>query len=754
MTPAASPASIDRKDGSTDQSRGHGMLDLDLLEDAYYEVDLKGRALRMNAAASEILGYPPGELIGKHYREFMTAEVADRVKELFNSVYQSRQASPPREGVMSRPDGTSRRVEGSVSLIRGADGEPVGFRGILRDVTDRRQAEEALRESEERFRALTSLSTDWYWEQDAEFRMVRLEGRCSCRRYEPACIVLGQRLWDLPGMLADETRWEEHQATLAARKPFREFEYAYRSRSGKRYYISTSGAPIFDAKGRFKGYRGTSRDVTQARHERRLLELEHRVAHALSLATEWRPTLAAVIEAISNSEEWDTGAYLEFLDDGRARLQVSHCGPHVPEATAARYRMRIGTTIDRPVLLAEVARAGSNRWIPDIADVLEPGGAWRELLVDTGEKTLLLVPIPGEGRPLGVLAFASPAMRNPDERLQRTMRVVAGQLGQFLRRMAAERILRESEARFRALTHLSTDWYWELDTRLRFSRIGGERGDLARSQAEGAALGRHPWQIGLRMAGGRSWREVAEAMRRGEPIRDVRVFRRDRQHNIVWYAISGEPMTDEIGALAGYRGIGRDITDRMLAEQRIQRMATHDSLTGLPNRVLFTEKLEQAIETETSPFAVLFIDLDGFKLVNDSLGHEAGDALLREIGSRIRGCLRSNDVVGRLGGDEFIVLVRDVVDRFEIGRVAGKIEALVGHPLRIRGRSMKVTPSIGIAIHPDSADTAAGLLRASDLAMYEAKRAGKNRHAFFADLQPGAAEPDLSGRMDRSWAPV
>src|SRR5690606_633739 len=189
-------------------------------------------------------------------------------------------------------------------------------------------------------------------------------------------------------------------------------------------------------------------------------------------------------------------------------------------------------------------------------------------------------------------------------------------------------------------------------------------------------------------------------------------------------------------------------------EQRIQRMATHDGLTGLPNRVHFTERLEMAIETETKPFAVLFIDLDGFKPVNDSLGHAAGDALLREIGARIRGALRGDDVVGRLGGDEFIVLLRNIAQPCEAARVAEKIRLLVKQPMRMDGHVLGVTPSIGIAIHPDDGDTAAGLLRAADFAMYEAKRSGKDRYAFFSDLQPGACCSPDGDAVKRRWAPV
>lgn len=750
-TPLA-PAGRDQ-DG-LDDSR-HGMLDLDLLEDAYYEVDLAGRMLRFNPAASEILGYPPAELVGKHYREYMPPAFAEHVKELFSEVYATGRASRSSEWVMVRPDGTSRRVEGSVALVRDGRGEPMGFCGIIRDVTERRRAEQALRESEERFRALTSLSSDWYWEQDDQYRMIRFEGRRTELRYDPAKIVIGHRLWELPRMLTDEANWAAHIAQLEARETFRDFEYAYLSRSGRRYWVSISGAPIFDATGRFMGYRGTSRDVTRVKREQRLLELEHRVTHALALPSGEQEVLATVIETISRSEGWDTGAYFEFCAaSGAARLLVSYCDPGVPPETAEQHRARIGSIIERPVVLAQAARTGETSWIPDVADALTPGSAWREFLMHTGERTLFIVPVQGDGRTLGAFTFASRSMREPDERLQRAMRVVGDQVAQFLGRKAAERILRESEARFRALTRLSSDWYWELDTELRFTRIGGAGGDLARSESEGAALGRHPWQVGLRMASGRSWRAVADAMRRGEPIRDVEVFRRDRNQGIAWYSISGEPTTDEAGRLTGYRGIGRDITDRMLAEQRIQRMATHDSLTGLPNRAHFTEKLEHAIETDARPFAVLFIDLDGFKPVNDSLGHAAGDELLREIGGRIRGALRADDVVGRLGGDEFIVLLCDIVQSREAAQVAEKIRLLVRQPMHMNGHALGVTPSIGIAIHPDDGNTAAGLLRAADLAMYEAKRGGKDRHAFFSDLQPGACFAPDAGPVKRSWAPV
>jgi diguanylate cyclase (GGDEF)-like protein/PAS domain S-box-containing protein len=730
-------------------------LDFELLEDAYYEVDLGGRLTRFNEAACQLLGYEPDVLLGKHYREYMPPAIADQVKAMFSEVYRSRQPLRGSDWFAIRSDGTSRRVEGSVSLVRDADGEPVGFCGIMRDVTDRRIAEQALRESEARFRALTSLSNDWYWEQDAEYRMIRFEGSRVVPRYDPARQVIGRRLWDLPGILLTETEWDMHRAALARRESFRDFEYAYQSRSGQRYYVSISGEPIFDAHGTFTGYRGTSRDVTRAKHEQRLLELEHRVTHMLSVANDRDEALDGVLEAIGQSEAWDASSFFDILDDaGRARLAHVHCAAGLPATTVDRYRRQVGAVIERPGMIAQSALTGEMRWIRDVNEVLDAGNRWREVLEGSGERTLFIVPVRGDGRPIGAFVFANRSTREPDERLKGAMRVVADQVAQFLRRKAAEATLRDSEARFRALTHLSSDWYWQLDAELRFARIGGARGDFD-SHRGGPALGRRPWEIGLDLPGDRRWEEVQQTLAERKPFRDLQVFRHRRHGGVTWYAISGEPVTDDDGRFAGYRGIGRDITDRVLAEQRIQRMATHDSLTGLPNRAHFTELLQQAIASGGARFSVMFIDLDGFKLVNDTLGHEAGDELLRAAGTRIRGCLRGDDLVARLGGDEFIVLARDTIDDGETRRVADKIASMVGQPLRIGERAVRVTPSIGIARHPDDADGAAGLVRAADLAMYEAKRAGKNRHAFFCDLQPGTAgASDAPGGVTRPWAPV
>jgi diguanylate cyclase (GGDEF)-like protein len=204
--------------------------------------------------------------------------------------------------------------------------------------------------------------------------------------------------------------------------------------------------------------------------------------------------------------------------------------------------------------------------------------------------------------------------------------------------------------------------------------------------------------------------------------------------------------------------------EKRRAEDRAQYLATHDVLTGLPNRMMFTELLEHSVKLarrDQRKNALLFADLDGFKFVNDSLGHAAGDELLVQVGSRLRSCLRESDVVARLGGDEFVVILNDVGGREQTSAVARKILDALAAPVELVDRQCCVGASIGIAICPDDGDSAELLLRNADEAMYEAKDGGKNDFRFFrqgkvlaltrdASEVPAVASPPLQAMLDTS----
>ncbi len=171
------------------------------------------------------------------------------------------------------------------------------------------------------------------------------------------------------------------------------------------------------------------------------------------------------------------------------------------------------------------------------------------------------------------------------------------------------------------------------------------------------------------------------------------------------------------------------------ADERIQFLATHDDLTRLPNRVMFNQLFEQSIRLarrDNHQCAVLFIDLDRFKVINDSLGHAAGDTLLIEVAKRLRDCVRDSDVVGRLGGDEFVVMLDRISDRDQVAVVARKILAALLSPILLAGHECSTTGSVGIAVFPENGNDALTLTKNADIAMYLAKEEGKNDFRFFS----------------------
>ena len=179
-----------------------------------------------------------------------------------------------------------------------------------------------------------------------------------------------------------------------------------------------------------------------------------------------------------------------------------------------------------------------------------------------------------------------------------------------------------------------------------------------------------------------------------------------------------------------------DITDRKQAELHLQRMATHDELTKLPNRRLFQQRLEHALaraHRHNSLLGVLYLDLDDFKLVNDTRGHDKGDMLLGALAGRLLGCVRENDTVARLGGDEFTMILEDAYQLEDIVTAVKRIIESISKPFPLGKNESSVTISVGIGVYPDDGDTAQELLKKSDMAMYKAKRQGKNNYQFYSN---------------------
>jgi len=254
-------------------------------------------------------------------------------------------------------------------------------------------------------------------------------------------------------------------------------------------------------------------------------------------------------------------------------------------------------------------------------------------------------------------------------------------------------------------------------------------GDEATSAAEGKTLSQ---LMGDERVSEPEWRQHEEDIRARRPYRGF-VCPLTFGGRLHWLENNGNPVFDDAGHFTGYRGTTRDITQRKEDEALIAFLAQHDPLTGVPNRKLLREKIQHALTgvTPEAGVAVIYLDLDRFKIVNDTLGHPVGDGLLRAVAERLTACLREIDTVARLGGDEFAIVQTSVKDAGQVCALAGRITSAIAQPFDIDGHQVSVVVTLGIAMAPVHGDSPDALMKNADIALYQAKAERPGGWLFF-----------------------
>lgn len=590
-----------------------------------------------------------------------------------------------------------------LSDCRTADGGMVSLRSVLSESELRGMAIERQRRA---MQDLADLTHDGFWRMDANGRLVEVSPSTAAMFGVAEEELLGKRLRELKGYWAGERPQHEFRERVRRREPFPWFRFRIERPDGKTTWLAACGKPVIHADGTYDGYYGAVRDISEVEDTIQALRRDEERFRALArMVTEWY---------------WETDASLRYtLVKGSAEFADSVIDDMVGKPFG---QSALGTVDDddRRAALEAMQRREPLQRLP-----------FRVRYAD---------------RPNRVFEIsAEPMFRGADFVGYRGLSV------DVTERTALVEGLRASEARFRALTELSSDWYWELDREFRFTRIEyGQRVRRPGLVPSEDMLGRKRWELDVEILQPASWDEHRADLEAHRPFRDLLARRPAPEGGFRYVLSSGDPVFDERGAFVGYRGVSKDVTEQVRARESIERLATTDALTRLANRHAFDTQARAELaraRQQGRRCALFFIDLDNFRLLNNGYGHRAGDEVLRAVAERLHEHVPAPRLLGRRGGDELVALLGEASSTEAVLELARRLVKQISAPMRVLGLDLMVTPSIGIGFFPDDGGDLEALVNAADAAMYEAKQNGRATYALYTPAV--ARRVDLRLRLEQ-----
>lgn len=650
-------------------------------------ISLQGVIVAANRQACEMLGYDPGELADLPLSQITPPEDRQAGQQRLLALMDG-QTLPTYERTMLTKTGATVWVEVSAALVRDAAGQPQHLQSIVRDITERKHSEAVLRDSEAGYRLLFKSNPHPMWVLDLETLAFLAVNDAAIQHY-------GYTRDEFLAMTIRDLRVPEELpqlvAHLAAYGPHADppSRWRHRMRDGTLIDVEISAQMITFA-GR-PARLMLSHDITKR------LQAEAALQHE-------RDLLQTMMDSVPD------GIYFKDVAGRFIRVNQGHA-------------RRLG-------LAAPTAAIGKTTF-----DFFDPAHA---CVAQADEQQIMATGVPMLDKLEQCVDEAGHVRWSAVTRVP--IRDAAGQIvgtvgvdRDITARVEAEAAMRKSEAQFRAVFENGALGIAVCDTsgtiiesNPAFQRMLGYSAAQLRGQSIVAIT--HPDDVTLNL----NYLGEAHAGQRDYYQMEKRYLRKDGQ--IIWgnLSVSLVPHTDARSRLL--IGMIEDITERKRSEETIRQMAYYDALTTLPNRVLFHDRLRQAIvqaQRGAQSVALLFLDLDRFKIINDTLGHYTGDLLLQAVARRLSECVRGDDTVARMGGDEFTITLPGISGAPDAIDVAQRILAALTSAFALAGQELFVTVSIGISLFPDDGQDVDTLLKHADTAMYRAKERSRNSYQFY-----------------------
>lgn len=667
-------------------------------------VGARGEILRVNPHFTGLTGYQEDHVRGlsidallpERYRGVHRGKVMG-----YMAAPQSRSMAGGQELYARRRDGSEFPVDIALSPVV-LDGQRCVI-ATLRDASERVHMTRQLRESELRVRSFLDNSADWVWEMDPDgvltYSSQRVQDLLGYRPDE----VLGRSLFSFMIEADAAQLCARVRDSVGRREPLLHLDHTTRSSSGALRIVETNAEPFFEQDGRFMGYRGITRDVSHQRALQKALEKSERIfRHAFDDF----PTGMAFVDCNGTVLRVNTflGSLLGYGPGELDQVALSHLFP---------VEQRLNVTRD----ILALCEGRLPLYSAELKLLRKDGQrCWARLaaaLVDAADGTV------------GPLLLMVSDISVEKEATSHNARLLA-----IIERMGDAVAVADRDGR-----NLYLNPYGRTMLGIGLNEdISGESLEDHHSPAVAGFI-RH--------------RALPQAEKHGVWEGETVWRSRSGEEIATWQVIMTHK--DANGAFEYWTTVARDIRERKMMEDRLSFQATHDALTGMPNRLLMRDRLQQAIanaKRERKLMAVVFLDLDNFKRINDTLGHAHGDQVLLEVASRLRDVLRHSDTLARQGGDEFIALLPGLSSANDVVGIVEKMVQVLGRVIVVDGREIYVTASLGVSVYPFDHDNGDELLRKADVAMYRAKEQGRNGYQFYTPDMDERFNLDLQMEVD------